>query len=614
MSGERTMSTKKTVVCDIETNGLIPQVDTIWCIVCKDWDTGEITSFTPDTLDDFKDYANDVHTWIGHNFIAYDARVLRKVLGIKIRPSRVYDTLIISRLQQMSREGGHSLKNWGKILNFGKGEYNDWSQYTEEMLEYCIQDVELTYKVAESLKLEGGNIGSELSQKIEHACQHLLENQREYGFKLDVPQAHKLFTLVKSRAEELEQKILLDFLPLPKFIKEVTPKYKKDGTLSSVGLKLLGKYWTSVGGSFSLIRYEEFNLNSPKQKLQRLAGHWSPTLRTKGYRKLCDKLRNDDITQEEFDAKEPYTYTINDDNLATMYDDAPQTLKYLGEYAMCTARAKEIEGWFDGQWNDDGRVHGTVLSVGAGTHRMSHKNPNMANIPGRDSPYGPDCRRCWTVSDPDEYCLLGTDAAGIQLRLLAHYMNDKDYTNEVLEGDVHTKNQLAAGLPTRDNAKTFIYSWLMGAGSERIGRIIGGTPHDGKQITDKFLDNTPALDKFRGTRIRGAAESGGLVGFDGRWIEIKSEHFGMSVFLQGGEQSVMKWAMLEWHRQARRAGLDFHQVAVVHDEFQTEVHRDHAEQLGEIQCQAIRDAGTYFKLNCPMDGEYNIGNNWSETH
>tara|TARA_R110000751_G_scaffold263059_2_gene362384 strand:+ start:6819 stop:8654 length:1836 start_codon:yes stop_codon:yes gene_type:complete len=605
---------KKTVVCDIETNGLIPAVDMIWCIVCKDWDTGEITTFTPDTLDNFIDYAKDVHTWIGHNFISYDARVLRKIMGIKIRPSRVYDTLIVSRLHQYSREGGHSLKNWGKILGFGKGSYNDWTHYSEEMLEYCIQDVELTYRVAVALKREGGDKGSELSRNIEHTVQHLLENQREHGFALDIPKAHKLFTLVKSRAEELERDILLDFVPLPKFVKEVTPKYKKDGALSSVGLKLLGKYSSKVGGPFSLIRYEEFNLDSTKQKLERLLGYWSPTVRTKGYRKLLDKKRNEDITEEEFNLKEPYTYAVNEENLATIHADAPQILKYLGEYAMCAARSKEIEGWFDGEWNDDSRVHGSVSSIGAGTHRMSHKGPNMANIPGRDSPYGPDCRGCWTISSPDKYCLLGTDAAGIQLRLLAHYMNDKDYTNEVLDGDIHTKNQLAAGLPTRDNAKTFIYSWLMGAGSERIGRIIGGTPHDGKQITDKFLDNTPALERFRRVRIGRAAESGGLVGFDGRWIEIKSKHFGMSVFLQGGEQAVMKWAMLEWHRQARRARLDFHQVAVVHDEFQTEVLRDHAEQLGEIQCKAIRDAGKFFKLNCPMDGEYNIGNNWSETH
>jgi len=193
-------------------------------------------------------------------------------------------------------------------------------------------------------------------------------------------------------------------------------------------------------------------------------------------------------------------------------------------------------------------------------------------------------------------------------------MNDPDYIKEVVDGDIHTKNQKAASLKTRDLAKTFIYAWLMGAGSERIGRIIGGTPKDGKATTDRFLNNTPALAEFKLHQIAGAARNGGLVGFDGRWIWIKSEHFGMSVYLQGGESCVMKWAMLDWHRKARQAELDFKQVAVVHDEFQTEVLREHADQLGEIQCQSIRDAGKFFKLNCPMDGEYRIGNNWQETH
>jgi DNA polymerase-1 len=604
---------RRKVVCDIEANGLLYNVTTVHCIVCKEWNTGEVTMFTPDTLDTFEEYASTVDEWVGHNFLAYDLRVLRKVLGVKIRASRVYDTLLISRLQNFNREGGHSLANWGRLLNFSKGDYDEWDEYTEEMLGYCANDVELTYRVAVALKSEGGKRGSVLSERIEHASQHILENQKSNGFALDVPRAHKLFTEVKSRAQELERQILDEMTPIAKAIRVIKPHYKKDGSLSSVGLKLLGKNWEATAGPFTAIKWVEFNLDSPKQKVERLNGWWSPTIRTKGYRKLRDKVYRNQITSEEFELKEPYTWQLCDENFATIKANAPQVLRYLGEYAMCNSRSKEIEGWFDGLGTDN-RVHGSVFSIGSGTHRMAHQSPNMANIPGRDSPYGPECRSCWTVSDSDHYCLLGTDAVGIQLRLLAHYMNDAEYTKEVVDGDIHTKNQKAASLSTRDLAKTFIYAWLMGAGSERIGRIIGGTSKDGKATTDRFLANTPALAKFRLHRIAGAAKAGGLVGFDGRWIHIKSEHFGMSVFLQGGEQAVMKWAMLDWHKKARQAGLDFKQVAVVHDEFQTEVARTDAEQLGEIQCQSIRDAGSYFKLNCLMDGEYRIGNNWQETH
>jgi len=607
------MDGERTVVCDIEANGLLPNVDTIWCIVCKDWDTGELEYFKPDRLDEFAEYAKDIRKWIGHNFISYDLRVLRKVLGVKIRPSRVWDTLLISRLYNSNREGGHSLANWGNILNYPKLEHDEWDQYSPEMLTRCERDVELTYRVAVALKLEGGKRGSRLSQKIEHAVQHLLEDQKEYGFALNVPAAHKLFTRVKSRAQELERKILADLKAVPKSIRVVKPRYIVDGRLSKVGLKWLGDQWKQCSGPFTMIKWQEFNLNSPRQKLERLEGHWNPQIRTPHYRKLLDQVRRKQLTKEEFKLKASLTWQINDENLATIHDNAPDALRFLGEYAMCTSRTKEIEGWLDGLGTDN-RVHGSVFSIGAGTHRMAHQGPNMANIPGRDSPYGKDCRSCWTVADLQRYCLIGTDAVGIQIRLLAHYMNDPDYINEVVSGDIHTKNQKAASLATRDLAKTFIYAWLMGAGSARIGRIIGGTPADGKETTDKFLANTPALAKFRLDRLTRAARSGGLVGFDGRWIWIKSEHFAMSVFLQGGESCVMKWAMLDWHRKARAEDLDFHQVAIVHDEFQTEVLRDHANRLGEIQCQSIRDAGKFFKLNCPMDGEYRIGNNWWETH
>lgn len=603
----------KTVVCDVETNGLLPAVDTIHCIVCKDWNTGDVDCFTPDTLSEFATYAEGVDKWIGHNFISYDLRVIRKVLGIKLRPSRVYDTLLISRLQNANREGGHSLKNWGNILSYPKLDHDEWDEYSEDMLARCIGDVELTYRVAVALKSEGGKRRSKLAEQIEHGVQHLLENQKEDGFALDVPKAHKLFTLVKSRAQELERLILAEMPPVPKKVRNILPKKTKKGTLSKVGLKWLGEDWVTVGGPFTSIKWQEFNLDSPRQKVERLEGWWSPTIRTKGYRKLKEKVYQKRITSEEFEQKAPYTWQLCDENFATITDGAPQALRSLGEYAMCNSRAKEIEGWFDGLGGDN-RVHGSVFSIGSGTHRMAHQGPNMANVPGRDSPYGPECRSCWVVSDPDQYTLVGTDAVGIQLRLLAHYMNDPEYTKEVVSGDVHTKNQKAAGIDTRDTAKTFIYAWLMGAGSERVGLIIGGSVQDGKRTTEQFLANTPALADFRKNRIAAAARAGGLVGLDGRFIQIKSEHYGMSVFLQGAEQSVIKWAMLDWHRKAVAAGLDFKQVAVVHDEFQTEVHKDDAEQLGEIQCQSIRDAGEAFKLNCPMDGEYRIGNNWQETH
>ena len=615
--------TKRTVVCDIEADGLLANVTQVWCIVCKDWDTGEIFSWTPDTLNEFGEWARaEVHQWIGHNFIAYDLRVLKKILNVKINPNRVTDTLLLSRLQQYTREGGHSLKNWGDILNFSKREFDDFTKYTPEQLEYCINDVELTYKVAVYLKSEGKQFGSEESSLIEHLVQYRLDDQSEFGFALNVPKAHKLFAKLYNEAVKLEREILAISPDLPINAGLVEPRYKKDGGLSCVGLKFLDDY-KAVSGPFTRIDWQEFNIKSAKQKVIRLEGNWNPTQRTQAYRKWADKRRSKKVTQKQFDKATNLMWKLSEENFNTIKSDAPQELRQLGVYAMTHSRYKEVEGWLDALGPDD-RVHGEVFGVGAVTHRMSHARPNMANVPANDSPYGEECRSCFIVSNPDTHVLLGCDAAGIQLRILAHYMNDEDYTNEVVNGDIHTKNLEAMGInkgvinddgqwTSRSIAKTFIYAWLLGAGDAKVGEIIGGDSEAGRRVKANFLSNLPALAKLK-DRATEAAGFRGLVGLDKRWIEIKSAHFALSCYLQGGEAVIMKYAMLLWHSEIHKRKLDARQVGIIHDEFQTEVVKEQADEVGEIQVNAIIEAGKHFNLNCPLDGAYKIGNNWSETH
>ena len=618
--------TQRTVVCDIETNGLLPDVTSIWCIVCKDYDNGKIYSWTPDTLDNFVEFADDVRLWIGHNFIAYDLQVIKKILGIKIRPSRVRDTLLISRLQKYNRPAGHSLAAWGRYLNYPKSTHADFTEYSNEMLDYCINDVELTYKVAKALKLEGKELGSENASKIEHFTQYYLEKQKQHGFALDIVKAHLLFAEISNHTDELKTYILSEIESKPKLIKEITPRYTKEGILSKVGLKFLGSDYTQVCGSFSRIEWQKFDLNSPKQKVERLRPWWNPKIRTKGYRKLLEKKHNKIITEEEFQEKQSYMWQLCDENFNTIAPNAPQSLRSLGEYAMCISRYKVIEGWIDALGNDN-RVHGDVFSIGAITHRMSHTGPNMANIPSINSLYGSECRSCFISSNPDTHVLLGVDAAGIQLRILAHYMNNPEYTHEVVHGDIHNKNLEAMGIDkgewneqeqqwsNRNIAKTFIYAWLLGAGDEKVGRIIKGNKKRGKKVKEDFLHNIPALARLK-NRARQSARIGRMVGLDGRKIEIKfnSEHYALSAYLQGGEAVIMKYAMCLWHQRVRKLKLDARQVAIIHDEFQVEVLKEHANKVGEIIVQSIIDSGKYFNLNCPLDGGYKIGRNWYETH
>jgi len=246
---------------------------------------------------------------------------------------------------------------------------------------------------------------------------------------------------------------------------------------------------------------------------------------------------------------------------------------------------------------------------GAVTGRMTHFKPNMAQIPATYSPYGKDCRSCWTV--PEGYKLVGIDASGLELRMLAHYMNDRSYTNEVLNGDIHTANQKLAGLESRDKSKKFIYAYLYGAGNERLGSVVGGSRKDGKRLRESFLANLPALANLK-DRVERASKRGFLKGLDGRKVTIRSEHAALNTLLQSAGAIIMKKALVLFVDSIKH--LDAQCVANVHDEWQVECLEKDAEEVGQRGVQAIVDAGIYFDLRCPLDGEYKIGDNWSDTH
>jgi DNA polymerase I-like protein with 3'-5' exonuclease and polymerase domains len=288
----------------------------------------------------------------------------------------------------------------------------------------------------------------------------------------------------------------------------------------------------------------------------------------------------------------------------------------IAEYLMLNKRISQIESWMDAV-GKDGRVHGRVITNGAVTGRMTHSSPNMAQIPNAGSIYGPECRECWSVEDGN--VLVGCDASGLELRMLAHYMKDEDYVRTVTEGsskdgtDVHTVNQRAAGLSTRDNAKTFIYAFLYGAGDAKIGSIVGGTAKVGKELKSKFLSQTPALAKLI-ERVGKQAAKGWVPGLDGRRIWVRSEHAALNSLLQGAGAIVMKKALVLFNDKIKANKWPVKLVANVHDEFQFECPQSIAEDAGKAARMSIIEAGMCYNLRCPLDGEYKIGRNWRETH
>ena len=568
------------LVFDIETNGLNPSV--IWCICAIKGDE-MITIEMPDKQT-WQCLMEGVTEVIGHNIIRYDVPVVERLLDVSI-DCKITDTLVMSRLYNPQLEGGHSLAAWGERLKFPKGDYYDWSALTPEMVVYCQQDVRVTERVYKVLMQELGSFGND-SVDLEHDVQYSISKQIQNGWLLDERKATDLVAELQEKQNEVKEQVHKAFTPLPTFVKEIEPKFKKDGSLSSVGLKFLGDDWQNVAGRFSRIDWPEFNLGSRQQigRYLRRFG-WKPEKFTETGQPIVDEKTLEDVT------------------------DIPEA-QLIAEYLMVQKRIAQVQSWLDAI-ESDGRVHGQVNACGAVTGRMTHSKPNMAQVPAVGAPYGYECRACWVV--PEGHKLVGVDASGLELRMLASFMNDKEYTNEILNGDIHTTNQRNAGLSTRSQAKTFIYAFLYGAGDAKIGSIVDGSQRTGARLRQRFLDNTPALAELR-ERVALASQRGYLRGLDGRCLHIRSEHSALNTLLQSAGAVVMKKALQIFEQYAPKWKLDYKLLGSIHDEYQIEAKEDHADKVGYLMVESIKAAGIALNLKCPLDGEYKIGNNWAETH
>lgn len=600
---------ERTVICDIETDDLDAKV--IHCICCLDINTKEEFVFTQDNdpgFLNFTGFSKGVKKWIGHNFLSFDAPVINRLTPAKIPVSRIEDTLILSRLISPILAGGHSLDAWGKRLGEHKLVFNDFSKLTPEMVTYCLQDLKTCNALRQHLLPQLRNY-SKYCIELEHKAQHILNKQKQTGFFLDVVKAREIYSECEARAADIEKRLQTLFPPIDVVdTPSYTPKYTKDNKLTVASERKINKaskVEQNPDGTLKLYTKQEFNLGSSAQVVSRLDGIWKPTEFTPGGQpKVCEE------------------------NLETVPDTAKEA-KELGTYLMLKSRMKVISNWFDYYNPVTRRVHGDTISLGASTHRMAHRNPQMGNIPAvrHDTQgnlianYGADMRSCWSVEDPEKWCMVGTDIAGIQLCLLAHLMNDKAYIDAITSGDkkkgtdIHSVNMniLREVFPTctRDNAKTFIYALLFGAGGKRLGQIFGADAKKGQLAKDTLFNRIPGFKRVE-DMCRQAERRGYITAIDGRRISTPTSHFALPALLQGNEAIVMKQVLITTKEDAKH--LTWNQLAVVHDEIQAEVLREQAKELGEITVNAIRKAGEFFKLNCPLDGESKIGNNWMETH
>lgn len=632
----------KTLVFDTETNALYdPSVIHVICTRDHEDNTREFRNVLTDQKEyqNFENYCANFDCFVGHNSIGYDYhRVFRRLLpSSRVCSGRIIDTLVLSRLINYSIKGGHSIEAWGhrfKVEKVGTG-IEQWDTLTEEMVERCHSDTKINALLLDKfwrfLQDEKWLPSIEVEHEIALICAQMTEN----GFPFDKEAAQTMLEELRALLLPIDQSLSEAFPVRFKAIREITPRLTKAGTFNLNDFRWYDGDDLTIfnGGPFTLVEAVPFNPGSPRQVVERLneAG-WKPTEKTKGH---IAALRDRQTPKEKLEEFKQYGWKVSEENLKTLPDTAPQAAKDLGKRIVLSSRISDLEEWL--ALVDDGdppTIHGEFNPIGAWTQRLSHFRPNLANIPKADrkpddnefkrmlNDYN-DRMRGLFVARPG-HILIGTDADGIQMRIFAHYVDDQELIDALVQGkkengtDIHTLHQKKLGEPckNRDAAKTFIYAWLLGAGTAKVAEILETTPSRAKEAVAAFIESYPGLKVLKETIIPRDARRGYFEGLDGRKVICNDTHLMLSGYLQNGEAVIMKRACREWTKEVTKLKIPFWLRTWPHDEWQTETvdDPDVVAEIQRLQIQAIRNQATQLGLKCPLDGSSDVGYSWLETH
>ena len=612
---------ERTAIFDIETNGLLLMLNKVHSLVIKIVETGEVISCADQPgyfpIENGLKILERADRVVGHNILKFDLPALKKVYpDFDVPFERVYDTLIYSRLiwpDAQDRDaravrrrrygmpakmwGSHGLEAWGYRLGLHKGDYakemkakglDPWAEWNPDMQEYCENDVEVTDLLWERIQ-ERDHPTRAL--RLEHKFAYIIAKQEAFGYRFNVEKAVALYAELSEERQKLDEEIKAYFPDwyINKGLFKPKRSNRRTGYVEGVPL--------------CKVVLQEFNPASRAQiadRLTKLYG-WKPKEFTESGQPKVD---------ETILGKLPYP-----------------PAKFLARRFLIEKRIGQIaegkQAWLKLERN--GRIHGDVNTIGAVTGRCTHSNPNVAQVPSTGAEYGQQCRELFHV-DPG-YKQVGCDAAGLELRCLAHYMSRWDggkYGEIILNGDkskgtdIHTINQKAAGLPTRDNAKTFIYGFLYGAGDAKLGSIVGKGPEVGKKLKEDFLNKTPALKYLREAVSHKVEKYNYLIGIDGRKLYIRHEHAALNTLLQSAGALLVKQATINLYEELSARGYewgkDWAMVAHVHDEYQLQVREELVDEIAEVAVWSFQEAGRQFDWRCPLDGDVQVGDNWAECH
>lgn len=617
------------LVFDVEANGLLDKADKIWCITSKDIDSGDKDQWSIKTGKNITEAIQDkvyiADELIGQNIIQYDLPLIEKVTGLDY-VKKVTDTLVMSRLLNPDRSkpagytgkgGPHSLECYGHRLGRAKPGHEDWQNFSPEMLHRNDEDTEITHLLYNYLIAEMGDWDWSEALRIEHETARIIAQQERNGILFDKPRAVEYVQRLSSEIETIDEEIVPQ---LPKTLVRPYPgplsrPFLKTGGYTKRARAYLDEAYPEaagcIAGPFSRIRFDIFDLGSvAKIKQYLISNGWEP-----------ENWNYSKTTGERTSAKLEGDFKGVDGKIPTQ----------VKRRITWRHRRSQIEGWL-GRLREDGRISAGANPCGTNTRRMKHRD--VVNVPKANANkktreliwdtqlqkdiFGTQMRSLFTV--PVGYKLVGHDASGIQLRLLAHYMGDKEFTEQILSGDIHEYNRKLAGLSDRDAAKTFIYALVFGAGDHKIGTIVGGTSTDGAELKGNFFAALPKLEKLIKS-VKRASGKGYLKSLDNGKIWMRRGDDGriqrnkaLNALLQGAEAVIMKQSAIYLDQWVSEAKLDAIKVLDMHDEAQWQVKEEDVEPYCELAVKSIVQAGEYFNLNIPLAAEAKAGNNWAETH
>lgn len=665
------------IVFDTESDNLLDAATVIHVINLIDRETGERMAFHdhPEVsttnrrgplwhgIEYLADAVREGRMLAGHNVLKHDIPLIQKFFpDFRIPVDQMFDTLLLSQLiwtnlkdidagalkkgrrpkefKDKRLSGRHSLEAWGYRFGMLKGDFSGpWDVFTEEMADYGIQDPEVTLKLVEHIEAQNY---SEEAIRLEHRVADIIFKQERHGFYLDVPAAQRLEIELTAEKARLEDKLRAAFDPWfepeRKFGKVVImePKRSQRRKVEADGQLIIEERTTDAPFcKVKLVDFEPGSRDKIANRLKKVYG-WVPT--------------------EFTDTGKP---ELNENTLGSLpYPEVKLLIRFLVTSKLLGTVALGKKAWLK-RVDDDSRIRSPVKTNGAVTGRMTHAD-HMAQVPkikldeegnilrGYEGKYGYESRSLFIAAPGKK--LVGVDAEGLELRMLAHYMARYDggaYVDTVVNGDkklgtdVHSVNRKAIGIRTRDGAKTWMYAYLYGAGDLKLGMTFY------EDMTEEWQDDfnrkhastdereralmrlgskgrkrietgLPALGDLQKAVKERAKKQKRIKGLDGRWLHIRAQHSALNTLLQGGGAIVMKKALVlaydAFLERGWEHGREFAFVVNVHDEFQKEVLPDYAEDVGALAADAIRRAGEAFSLRCPLAGSSDIGRSWADTH